>query len=612
MISLYHDFTGAEMRTRVMRFPIIPFDVMHVEKNVFDNVFNTVMNVTGKTKDIDKACLDLKDICRRPALELRQSSNGKTVKPHARWMYPFERLMGMLKRAVKNRACVEGSICEAYSFIEISMFFSDYFLNEVLKKANRVSRNDDGGNVELNGGLSIFGLSYGKGKHIFLSETYLYAAHTYILLNCEEIDEFVRAYGCGKRTTITGLCILGDCYNELSHAFYGELEEIIELSYKGTYGGYINLFKCRWFDSEKGIHVDRHEIVDIDVHKSAYSNEPFILPTQTKQVYYTPSPSKRRDRPPSDWQTIIHTLARRCEEVVIGEFYQEEMLRRSDVINVEDNELMWCASAHVRLTRTTKKFQKDGQQDQVDMSFSVSIQDFADHKIVKCISQLCFQNWPTPAITWASTPLAHKNAVWAEFQKCATWKKDMIAKDRGKALHNAGIDYEDKDAMEHMHKYSPWWCTADIWEAMCNQWRDEKCLKKGKIASSNRAAGGEKVKGTYKGSGISQLQHIVVRESESQGPVNWVDVYSDYRRLFDERYPEGTEHPYFDQELWDKAAKVKKNYGKGLLRILGGHLEALDTEELARAVVEVNASQQRDDSEGAHCDDHDDEFGGSS
>ncbi|KAL8156025.1 hypothetical protein AgCh_001191 [Apium graveolens] len=282
-----------------------------------------------------------------------------------RWMYPFERLMGMLKRAVKNRACVEGSICEAYSFSEISMFVSDYFPDEVLTKANRVSRNDDGENVELNGRVSIFGLSgraYGKGKRIFLSETDLHAAHTYILLNYEQIDEFVRlyddelkvkrpgindkdiqinrykefsrwikdkaltegstlpvnvqslamgpdmdqvsrngykvngyefhtkAYGRGKRTMNTGLCILGDCYNELSHAFYGELEEIIELSYKGTYGGYINLFKCRWYDSEKGIRVDRHGIVDIDVHKSAYSNEPFVLPTQTKQVYYTPSP----------------------------------------------------------------------------------------------------------------------------------------------------------------------------------------------------------------------------------------------------------------------------------------------------------------------------------
>ncbi|XP_074323883.1 uncharacterized protein LOC141660798 [Apium graveolens] len=351
--------SGTEMRAHVMRLPVVPFgnndkkisgfgeshnwvrtsifwelpywstnlirhnlDVMHVEKNVFDNIFNTVMNVTGKTKDNDKARLDLKDICKRPALELQKSSNGKTVKPHVRytltkkqiedvctwikslklpdgyasniarcvtdktphgklkgmkshdchvflerllpiafrdqlykpiwdaltklsrffndlctkslnekdmsilekniieitcklekifppgffdsmkhltihlpyearvggpvqyrWMYPFERLMGMLKRAVKNRACVEGSIY--------------YFPDEVLTKANRIPRNDDGGNIELNGRLFVFGLSgraYGKGRRIFLSEKDLHASHTYILLNCEEIDEFVRLY----------------------------------------------------------------------------------------------------------------------------------------------------------------------------------------------------------------------------------------------------------------------------------------------------------------------------------------------------------------------------------------------------------------------------------
>ena len=112
-----------------------------------------------------------------------------------RWMYPFERVMGNLKRKVKNRAYIEGSICEAYSFDEISMFVSDYFPDEVLTKANRVPRHDDGGNVELNGRLSVFGLpgrAYGKGKRIFLSEEELHAAHTYILFNCEEIDDFVR------------------------------------------------------------------------------------------------------------------------------------------------------------------------------------------------------------------------------------------------------------------------------------------------------------------------------------------------------------------------------------------------------------------------------------
>nr|XP_017239698.1 PREDICTED: uncharacterized protein LOC108212485 [Daucus carota subsp. sativus] len=583
--------SGTEVRARVMRLPVVPFgkndkkingfgeshnwvrtsifwelpywstnlirhnlDVMHVEKNVFDNVFNTVMNVKGKTKDNDKARLDLKDICKRPTLEIHESVNGKTVKPHARytltkkqveevctwikslklpdgyasnisrcvsdktpngklkgmkshdchvflerllpiafrdllykpiwdavtelsrffndlcsktlnekdmnilekniievtcklekifppgffdsmehltihlpyearvggpvqyrWMYPFERLMGMLKRAVKNRACVEGSICEAYSFNEISTFVADYFPDEVLTKANRVSRHDDGGNIELNGRLSIFGLSgraYGKGRRIFLSENDLLAAHTYVLLNCDEIDEYVRlydaelkvkhpnisdkdiqvnryngfslwikdkalsegsmipanvqalamgpdmdqvsyngykvngydfhtkTYGSGKRTMNSGVCVQGDRYDELNKSFYGELEEIVELSYKGTYGGYINMFKCRWFDSDKGIRVDRHRIIDIDINRSAYSNEPFVLPNQTVQVYYTSGPGRKRDRPPSNWQTIIHTPARRREEVVSGEFYQEQMLHRPTIVNVDENEVI--------------------------------------------------------------------------------------------------------------------------------------------------------------------------------------------------------------------------------------------------------------------------------
>ncbi|KAJ8639970.1 hypothetical protein MRB53_016664 [Persea americana] len=286
-----------------------------------------------------------------------------------------------------------------------------YFPNEVLTKANRVPKHDDGGNVELNGRLSVFGLpgrTYGKGKRIFLSEQELHAAHTYILFNCEEIDDFVRSYDdklkanqsgitdkdiqlshdqnfalwlkdkdlndisipsnvqvlamgpyrdqvCrtgykingydfhtktyarGKRTTNTGVCVQEDCYNELGRAFYGELEEIIELSYKGTYGGQINLFKCRWFDSKKEIHVDRHGIADIDVYRSTYVNAPFALPTQTLQVYYTPCPIRKRDRPPTDWQVVIHTLARTRVQLVDGEFYQEEMLHRPPVINVDDN-----------------------------------------------------------------------------------------------------------------------------------------------------------------------------------------------------------------------------------------------------------------------------------
>ena len=42
---------------------------MHIEKNVFENVFNTVIHVEGKTKDNEKAREDLNVLCQRPELE---------------------------------------------------------------------------------------------------------------------------------------------------------------------------------------------------------------------------------------------------------------------------------------------------------------------------------------------------------------------------------------------------------------------------------------------------------------------------------------------------------------------------------------------------------------
>jgi hypothetical protein len=40
-------------------------DVMHIEKNVFENIFNTDIDVKGKTKDNIKARLNLALFCNR-------------------------------------------------------------------------------------------------------------------------------------------------------------------------------------------------------------------------------------------------------------------------------------------------------------------------------------------------------------------------------------------------------------------------------------------------------------------------------------------------------------------------------------------------------------------
>jgi len=57
-------------------------DVMHIEKNMFENIFNTVMDVKGKTNDNIKARLDIALYCNRKNMELVYDESWVT-KPRA-------------------------------------------------------------------------------------------------------------------------------------------------------------------------------------------------------------------------------------------------------------------------------------------------------------------------------------------------------------------------------------------------------------------------------------------------------------------------------------------------------------------------------------------------
>ena len=57
-------------------------DVMHIEKNVFENIMNTLLDVKGKSKDNLKSRLDLPELCARP--ELHVTREGKLPVPNFR------------------------------------------------------------------------------------------------------------------------------------------------------------------------------------------------------------------------------------------------------------------------------------------------------------------------------------------------------------------------------------------------------------------------------------------------------------------------------------------------------------------------------------------------
>ncbi|PHT52637.1 hypothetical protein CQW23_07099 [Capsicum baccatum] len=74
-----------------------------------------------------------------------------------RWIYPFKRSLGTLKRMIENKESVEGSICEAYLMTESTLLFSHYFEPHVMIHNHNVVQNGDGGIVEdVGGNLSIF------------------------------------------------------------------------------------------------------------------------------------------------------------------------------------------------------------------------------------------------------------------------------------------------------------------------------------------------------------------------------------------------------------------------------------------------------------------------
>lgn len=95
---------------------------------------------------------------------------------------------------MRNKAYPEGSIIEAYRIEELVYFCSRYFDLKVQTKFSRPERNDDGGEVEQNGRLSIFtqsGRKMGKGRIINLSDEELNSASLYVLSNCDEVYEYI-------------------------------------------------------------------------------------------------------------------------------------------------------------------------------------------------------------------------------------------------------------------------------------------------------------------------------------------------------------------------------------------------------------------------------------
>uniref|UniRef100_A0A2N9G202 DUF4218 domain-containing protein n=1 Tax=Fagus sylvatica TaxID=28930 RepID=A0A2N9G202_FAGSY len=151
-------------------------DVMHVEKNVTDNIMGTLLNVAKKTKDNLKARFDLQDMGIRSELHPEECGNDKWSMPHA---------------------CFTMTTSEKYSFLEVleGVRVPDGYASNVSRCVKLKERKIIGTYHDLSLMCVIeliqkALLQKGAMLSITLDQKSMTQAHRYVLFNCDEIIPF--------------------------------------------------------------------------------------------------------------------------------------------------------------------------------------------------------------------------------------------------------------------------------------------------------------------------------------------------------------------------------------------------------------------------------------
>ncbi len=76
-----------------------------------------------------------------------------------------------------------------------------------------------------------------------------------------------------------------------SMAYYGMIEDIWELDYVQFK---IPVFRCSWIDYNKGLIVDDMGFTLVNFKTLGLTDEPFILVSQARQVFYVTDPANSK------------------------------------------------------------------------------------------------------------------------------------------------------------------------------------------------------------------------------------------------------------------------------------------------------------------------------
>ena len=119
---------------------------------------------------------------------------------------------------------------------------------------------------------------------------------------------YTKAHDEKSRMQNSGVTVVGEGWHVSSAkdtnpiyaemAYFGVIESILELDYSGLR---FPVFKCQWVNNSGGRRIDEFGFVSVDLSKTGYKDDPYILPSLVTQVFYIADPSKK------NWSIVMQS-----------------------------------------------------------------------------------------------------------------------------------------------------------------------------------------------------------------------------------------------------------------------------------------------------------------
>nr|XP_027101673.1 uncharacterized protein LOC113722592 [Coffea arabica] len=312
-------------------------DFMHIEKNVCENIWGTLLDIEDKAKDHYNSRRDLREMGIRKELHPIETEPGKQLMPIAlrktlpkSVRYPLIRLSRYFRQLCSKVICPQDVVrleseiavilcdlekCFPPTFFDVMQHRRlieeghpqvPQHLKERLHSENfacwfaeHIDKLELPQNVSvlrdlrfLAKGLDIVGIQHDK-----------YVVNGF-RFHTNEIEKKRKTQNSGVtvNATTSSFASIRDQNPVLSElVYFSVLKNVVELIYGGRR---VVLFECDWISNGSRMKQDVDGFTVVNFANVRPHVEPFILASQASQVFYVEDPTNK------DWQVVISTTAR--------------------------------------------------------------------------------------------------------------------------------------------------------------------------------------------------------------------------------------------------------------------------------------------------------------